>query len=121
SVGLVGTLIWSNVEAIAELPSRVGQTVEVLFGADRTDESLASIVTVGRLYGHVSASDEITDHDKLVQYSYYAGAINLGIGFINLLPLLPLDGGRIAIAIVDSVRRSLDRTSTRLNSSHVSS
>jgi len=106
SVGLVGTLIWSNVEAIAELPSRVGQTVEVLFGADRTDESLASIVTVGRLYGHVSASDEITDHDKLVQYSYYAGAINLGIGFINLLPLLPLDGGRIAIAIVDSVRRN---------------
>lgn len=31
----------------------------------------------------------------------YTGALNLGLGIINLLPILPLDGGRVFMAILD--------------------
>ena len=31
-------------------------------------------------------------------------AINIGIGFVNMLPMLPLDGGHVAVATYERIR-----------------
>jgi Predicted membrane-associated Zn-dependent proteases 1 len=37
-------------------------------------------------------------------FLYILGAISLALGIFNLIPVLPLDGGHIAIALVEKLR-----------------
>jgi len=45
-----------------------------------------------------------------------AGIISLGIGIFNLLPIPPLDGGGMLVALIEGVRRGkrLSRRAVRL-------
>lgn len=101
-----GGMLNEQLRAIATLPSRVEGTLQVYFGKDRSPEALSSVVTVGRVYGHVGISDD-SNLEKVQQWAYYAGALNIALGFINLLPLLPFDGGRILVAFIDLVKMGL--------------
>lgn len=89
--------------AIVELPGKLPGVVRAVFGnEERAEDSPGSIVAAADVYGTVMASDDFTGYEKFTQLLFFAGAINLSLGFINLLlPMLPLDGGRIAIAVVD--------------------
>jgi membrane-associated protease RseP (regulator of RpoE activity) len=37
-------------------------------------------------------------------FLYFVGTVNLSIGFLNLIPLLPFDGGHVAIATYERIR-----------------
>ena len=47
------------------------------------------------------------------------GAVNLFLGLFNFVPLLPLDGGHIAGALYEAVRRGLARVRGRPDPGHV--
>lgn len=95
---------YQNLLGLATLPEKVGPVVESIFIGDRPDDSPASVVSVGKTYGDVAASQEETALDKLYMYLIYTALFNFGLGVINLIPALPLDGGRMVIAFMDSVR-----------------
>ncbi len=54
--------------------------------------------------GIVQGSSEALD----VGFRYYLGVlalISLSLALLNLLPLLPLDGGHIAFSLIEAIRR----------------
>lgn len=100
----IGNVFILNVEAIIELPSHFPTVVTSIFGAERDPEAPSSLIVAGKTYGDVSSDATLTAPDKVQTLALYTGLINVGLGLINLVPILPLDGGRIAIAGMDTVK-----------------
>lgn len=99
-----------NLEAIASLPSQIKPTVEVIGGAERGDDSLGSIITVGKAYGDISSTDKIPTASKFQTILLWTALVNLSLGLINLIPFFTvLDGGRMTIAVIDSLRLQYSR------------
>ena len=110
SVGVMGSLLWLNLEALADVPGHVPNIVGSVFGGvERSPEGPSSILGVGKTYGDTAAEVDVSAESKLVTLLTYSGLFNLGLGFANLLPLLPLDGGHVVVALVDSVRKRWSR------------
>lgn len=104
-----GHVFMISVEALSELPERFMNTASILWGEDRTDETLGSVVSAGNTFGVTTSSPLLELKMKATTLLAYTGAFNLSIGLLNLLPLMPLDGGKIAIALVDAVRNGVRR------------
>lgn len=62
-------------------------------------------VTVNELVGPVGISSIIVQTTELVNYIYLIAAISLSLGVTNLLPIPPLDGGKIVIYIIEAIRK----------------
>lgn len=93
-----------NFRAILGLPEKLPAIVSNVFTGEKEEGDPASVVAAGKSYGDMAASQEITLDDKVFTFIYWSAVFNIGIGFINLIPLLPLDGGRMMIALSDSFR-----------------
>lgn len=93
-----------SINGLVTLPSQVGKTVTTITTGERSGDSVGSIVSMGKAYSDVSASNKIDTDSKIRTYLLWFGAINLSLGLINLLPLGMLDGGRMFIAFIDSIR-----------------
>jgi membrane-associated protease RseP (regulator of RpoE activity) len=66
------------------------------------------VVGVGRISGEI-AQAKISTTDKLNSIVLVLAGLNLFVGVFNLLPLLPLDGGHIAVVWFEQVRDRLRR------------
>lgn len=104
SFAATGNAVVSSLRVVSEVPHRLMETSKIIFGADRSDETLSSVVSAGHAFGDTTSNPLLEPEMKVSVLVAYTGAFNLSIGFINLLPLMPLDGGRIALAFIDSVR-----------------
>lgn len=109
SVNSTVSLVNNSLETIASIPPRIASTVGIIFGAERDEDSLASVITMGTIYSEISSATHLEFEDKISLFLFYGGVLNLGLGFINLLPILPLDGGRILIASMDWVKKAFAR------------
>ena len=68
------------------------------------------MVGVGRVAGEVASSDAFgTPTEKLMMLVSLIGSLNLMLFVFNLIPLLPLDGGHIAGALWERIRRTAAR------------
>ena len=67
------------------------------------------VVGLGRIGGQVASSQNIDLLDKLYLLLSLLAGVNLLLFFFNLLPLLPLDGGHVAGALVEMVKRRVVR------------
>ncbi len=83
-------------------------TITSLYSPDRDPEGLVGIVGAGRISGEVLASTE-TAGVKALTFVLIVASLNLFVGLFNLLPLLPLDGGHIAVVLYESARDRLRR------------
>lgn len=92
--------------ALAKLPAKIPVVANSIIGkTERPVDSPGSIVAVADVYGNVTSEKIFTPYEKFTQLLFYTGAINLSLGLINLLlPMLPLDGGRIFVSLLDWVR-----------------
>ncbi len=94
-----GQVLWN-------LPERVGQLFGAAFlGEQRDPEGLVGIVGVTRVGGEIAAA-EIPGMWRFATLLNLAGGLNMALFLFNLLPLLPLDGGHVAGAIYEGLRRS---------------
>ncbi|WP_238694450.1 site-2 protease family protein [Nocardioides daphniae] len=72
-----------------------------------------SIVGGGRLAGETVSHDVIPGADKAAYLLMLIAGFNFFIGMFNFVPLLPLDGGHIAGALYEAVRRGLAKVFRR--------
>jgi membrane-associated protease RseP (regulator of RpoE activity) len=87
-----------TMEALGRLPERIPQLWEAVFGGQRDVETPISVVGASRIGG------ELWQQGELPTFLVLLAALNFFIGIFNLLPLLPLDGGHIAIAWFEKAR-----------------
>lgn len=101
-----GQVLWN-------LPERVGQLFGAAFlGEQRDPEGLVGIVGVTRVGGEIAAA-EIPGMWRFATLLNLAGGLNMALFLFNLLPLLPLDGGHVAGAIYEGLRRSFAKLRRR--------
>ncbi len=84
--------------AVAHLPSKVPGLVKALSGQPRDPNGPISVVGAADLGGQVAS------HGLWNYFLLLAASLNFFVGVFNLLPLLPLDGGHIAIAWFEKLR-----------------
>jgi membrane-associated protease RseP (regulator of RpoE activity) len=67
------------------------------------------VVGVARVSGEAVGSDKLTPMERLATFVLIVASLNIFVGVFNLLPILPLDGGHMAVAIADEIRAFLAR------------
>ncbi len=110
----VASQIWSQlglgVEALKQFPAKIGSLVGTVFeGKPRDQNGAIGVVGLGRIGGEIADSPKVDALDKVFTLLSLLASVNLLLFFLNLLPLLPLDGGHVAGAIVESIRRGYAR------------
>jgi len=71
-------------------------------------------VTIDQMTGIVGISDIIISTNGIMHYIYIMALISASLGITNLLPLPPLDGGKILIYIMEAIRRKPLKEETEL-------
>jgi membrane-associated protease RseP (regulator of RpoE activity) len=91
---------------ILNLPQRMVDIAEAAFGpGERDPNGPMSIVGAGRVAGEVAATDQLEVVQKAAGLIGLLGSLNIALFVFNLIPLLPLDGGHIAGALWEGIRR----------------
>lgn len=94
--------------SIATLPGRVYELAESTFGGtERDPDGIIGVVGVGRLAGEITSLDTVPVADRASSLLGLLGGLNLALFLFNLVPLLPLDGGHVAGALFEGVRRGI--------------
>jgi membrane-associated protease RseP (regulator of RpoE activity) len=102
--------VGENVQAVAgiilNLPQRIVDVAEAAFGPEERDPNgPISVVGVGRVAGEIASLDEVPLASKAAGLVGILASLNVALFVFNLIPLLPLDGGHIAGAIWEAIRR----------------
>jgi membrane-associated protease RseP (regulator of RpoE activity) len=112
--GQIAGQIGQGFAALGRYPSKIVSLWQTVFnGKPRDAEGAIGIVGIGRLGGDVASSHQIGTQEKLYDLFGLLASVNLLLFFFNLLPLLPLDGGHVAGAIVEAAKRGLARLRVR--------
>lgn len=61
--------------------------------------------TIDDLAGPVGIASIVSQTSNLTDFIYLMAVISLSLGFTNLLPIPPLDGGKIVIYIIEWIKR----------------
>ncbi len=120
TVGEMGHMTVDTVTSLGQLPVKVYGVGKAILGLeDRAADSPVSIVGGSRFAGEQTSSDVLDLQQKSVFLLSLIAGFNLFIGLFNFLPLLPLDGGHIASALWEAVRRGLARLRRRPDPGYV--
>ncbi|MBP2436226.1 M50 family metallopeptidase [Microbacterium amylolyticum] len=108
--------LWTGAEAagdniaavsqiIVQLPVLLYDTaVDMFTGQDRDPNGPISVIGVGRIAGEV-ASYEAPIIDRIAVIINLLASLNIALMVFNLIPLLPLDGGHVVVALWDGIKR----------------
>ena len=88
-------------KALVTIPTKVGALVHAIGGGQRDPQTPMSVVGASIIGG------DTVDHGLWVAFWFFLAQLNLILGAINLLPLLPFDGGHIAVAVFEKIRNMI--------------
>lgn len=105
SATVTKSFLVESVKSLGKLPEKIpalwGATVR---GEERDPNGLVGVVGVARVSGEAVGSDKLTVMERFATFVLIVASLNIFVGVFNLLPILPLDGGHMAVAIADSIR-----------------
>ncbi len=99
--GFTGQLTVEVGKALVTIPTKVGALVHAIGGGQRDPQTPMSVVGASIIGG------DTVDHGLWVAFWFFLAQLNLVLGAINLLPLLPFDGGHIAVAVFEKIRNMI--------------
>ena len=106
SVTWMGDRVGDAVDSIAALPGKIPALWDAAFGdGQREPDSPMGVVGAARVGGEIFTLD-IPPTQQLAMALMLVAGFNLSLFLFNMLPLLPLDGGHIAGALWESLRRN---------------
>ncbi|MEV5614126.1 site-2 protease family protein [Streptomyces sp. NPDC052225] len=113
SVSWMGDRVGDAVDSIIALPAKIPALWDAAFGdGPREQDSPMGVVGAARVGGEIFTMD-IPASQQLGMALMLVAGFNLSLFLFNMLPLLPLDGGHIAGALWESLRRNLARVFRR--------
>jgi membrane-associated protease RseP (regulator of RpoE activity) len=107
--GTVGGFIDLTASKIVQLPERVPELIGAIAGQPRSQDTPVGIVGASRLGGEVLSDSQASLGARLIMLLDLLAGVNLSLFVLNMLPILPLDGGHIAGALWEAVRRRFAR------------
>jgi len=116
----MGDMTVASVKALGTLPVKVWGVAQAIAGVkDRAIDSPVSIVGGGRMAGEAVSAKAPPLAEKAAFLASLVAGFNLFIGLFNFIPLLPLDGGHIAGALWEAMRRGVARLRRRPDPGYV--
>ena len=83
-------------------------SISTVYSKNRDPTGFVGVYGVGRVSGEVFQAP-VPFTTRLVEFLLIIASLNLFIGVFNLLPLLPLDGGHIAVVWFEAARDKIKR------------
>ncbi len=124
--GVVGTSqqMWTLTEqsavALVGFPVKVWHVAaDVATGKPRNINGPISIVGASQVAGEIATLPGLTLGDRVASWFLMLGSVNLFVALLNCVPLLPLDGGHIAGAVYEGLKRAGARVLRRPDPGHV--
>ena len=112
--GFIGQAIGGTVKAIATLPVGLYHAVQAGLGMEQrsADSGVVGLVGMGRMAGQATSGGatgggEVPLSMRFSTMLMLLGSLNLALFAFNLVPLLPLDGGHVAGACWEGIRRMI--------------
>lgn len=114
SITTVPSFMWDTskraVSTIVTLPARLWDLTRQTFTSEARDPNgIVGPVGVGRITGEMVALENTPVLDKVAGVLGLLAGLNLFLFLFNLIPLLPLDGGHVAGAVWESIKRGWAR------------
>jgi len=105
-----GNVLSSTFELILTLPAQVVELLSsTLSGEARDASGPVSIVGIGQAAGSIASNSDVDPLDKLASGLMMLASLNFALFGFNMLPLLPLDGGHLAGAIYEALKKGAYR------------
>jgi len=112
--GQIVAQLSGGLRVLGNYPHRIATVWDTVFnGTKRDPQGAVGVVGIGRIGGEVAASKALDVQDKIFILISLLANVNLLLFFFNLLPLLPLDGGHVAGAMLEALKRGRARLKDR--------
>ena len=105
-----GRIIAASIGGLASIPSKIPELFAQTFGDEERDaESLVGVYGVARVSGQTLGADQVPWTARLAYFLFIIASLNIFVGLFNAVPLPPLDGGHILVAVIDGAKRARAR------------
>jgi Predicted membrane-associated Zn-dependent proteases 1 len=108
-----GTLVSGTFGAIKDFPAKVPKLIDALTGQQRDPDTPVSVVGVSRVGG------QAVEAGAWMVFLLVLASFNIFVGIFNMFPLLPLDGGHVAILLFEKARSRIARALGRADPGRV--
>ncbi len=111
AITYAGSGFWQVLDGSARALAQLPAAIPDLFAKDRASTpagNVSSIVGAANATGQAVAAP-VGWQDKVSFVLLLIASLNIFVGAFNLLPLLPLDGGHIAIVVYERIRTRIAR------------
>jgi len=98
TVAFTGTMFDKTFQSLLSFPAKIPAVISSIGGAPRGTDTPISVVGASRIGG------EVAQAGLWEVFILLLAGLNFFIGVFNLLPLLPLDGGHMAVTAYEKVR-----------------
>ncbi len=107
---LTNELFTSSISSLISLPSKIPALIRQTFTGEKRDaQGLVGVIGVAEASAQTASAQGLGWNERAATFLLIIASLNIFVGIFNLLPLLPLDGGHMAIAAIDGLRNTWAR------------